>query len=96
MYKEYEWILDQAGCLGHITKVHDDNKISARFIRNSAGYEMNRASILDVSEIEKAPLERFEESLPDLIELALVTHDREWFKDLVSGLSVEAIESDRQ
>jgi uncharacterized protein YpiB (UPF0302 family) len=86
LYKEGEWILDKSDCLGYITNVHQNDQISARFIRTKHGSEMRRASILHLNEIRKAPIELYEESLHFIIDLSLEMKDKEWFKELTSKL----------
>jgi uncharacterized protein YpiB (UPF0302 family) len=89
MYSEGDWIKDHNGRLGFVTGIHRDNQITARFIRSSHGYPIQSTSIMHTNKIKLAPLESTpEEDLYYLIDLALKTNDKDWFKELSSKLPV--------
>ncbi|MGM7719415.1 IDEAL domain-containing protein [Metabacillus sp. Hm71] len=87
MYREGDWVFDKYKCLGYITNVHE-NEISGRFIRSSAGYKMNRTSILKFEDIDPAEIEHQEADLMDMINLALQYDDEDWFLSLTDRLRV--------
>jgi uncharacterized protein YpiB (UPF0302 family) len=90
MFSEGDWVKDQNGRLGFVTGIYRDNQITARFIRSSNGYPIKSTSIMHTNDIKLAPLESTleEDDLYYLIDLALKTNDKDWFKELSSKLPV--------
>jgi hypothetical protein len=91
LYKVGEWVSVDSGLIkgftGYIVKYDfEDDRYFVNFTSTGNGNALNTGRWIDVERLVPAKKDKEEDDLFALIDMALDTDDKEWFKELSSQL----------
>lgn len=82
--KEGDWV-EHHNIIGVVGTI-DDADYKFRAYKEKDGRKVNGATWVPIKGVEPLPLERFDDANNFLVDLALRTNDKKWFKQLTGGV----------